>query len=62
MNQQLPIRVRLTAWYTIALTIAMLVLALTMYSAMRRAIVVAADGDLRSRLEAIAPFIDSRLH
>lgn len=61
MNQ-FPIRVRLTAWYTIALGIAMLVLALTMYSAMRRAIVVAADGELRSRLEAIAPFIDSRLH
>jgi hypothetical protein len=57
----LPIRLRLTVWYTIVLAVTVCVLGLTMYFAMRQAIVVAVDADLRQRLDGIAPFMESRI-
>lgn len=60
MPSRLSIRVRLTAWYSLSLTVMLGLLAVASYFAMRASMYRAVDVDLRYRLLGIEEFIESR--
>jgi hypothetical protein len=59
--KDLPIHVRLTAWYLLSLTVIVTLFAVGSWSAMRLTMYHSIDSDLDYRMDAVVPFIESRL-
>lgn len=55
---RLPIRARLTAWYAVALAVAMIVLSAATYVSMRRTLEADFDRDLQQNTQALAERLD----